>query len=66
MTTYIYEHQWVYYIAPLIGIIIGGLFYKAHNITSLISDNFENPVVLKDDMTQANNGESRRGSQSGF
>lgn len=66
MTTYTYDHQWVYYIAPLIGIIVGGMFHKAHNITSLLSDNFENVIVLNDDMANAKLSQTRRNSKALF
>ena len=53
MTTYIYEHQWLYYIAPLIGVILGGIFHKGELIQSLFISNFENVVTIQDDMTNS-------------
>ena len=53
MTTYIYEHQWVYYIAPLIGVILGGIFHKGDFIQSLVVSNLEQTVSIQDDMTKS-------------
>ena len=53
MTTYIYEHQWVYYIAPLIGVILGGIFHKGEFIQSLMVSNLENVVTIQDDMAKS-------------
>jgi hypothetical protein len=59
MTTYIYEHQWVYYIAPLIGVILGGIFSKADLIQSLFISNLENVVSIQDDMTKSKLNETK-------
>lgn len=53
MTTYIYEHQWVYYIAPLIAVILGGIFHKGEIIQSLMVSNLESVVSIKDDMSKS-------------
>ena len=53
MTTYIYEHQWVYYIAPLIGVILGGIFHKGQFIQSILVSNLDQAVSLKDDMSKS-------------
>ena len=50
MTTYIYEHQWVYYIAPLIGIIIAGVFHKGDIIQLVIVNNLKGSSSDKTDI----------------